>query len=195
MIRLTVRLLSAAMLLVASGAAFGHTGHPVSGWAAGCIHPFSGLDHMLAMLAIGLWAVQSEERRVWLLPAAFMSALAAGAAVSMIWQYAMPALETGMALSVLAIGLLIALSVRLPVGISMEIVALFGIFHGYAHGLELPASANPLTYIMGFLLATAALHLGGIAVGMLMREKYAVLAKIGGGAIALSGVGLLAFTA
>lgn len=189
------RFIAAPILLIVSGTAFAHTGHMVSGWSAGWMHPFSGLDHMLAMLAVGLWAAQCGGRRVWFLPLVFMSALVAGAAVSMIWEYSMPVLETGIALSVLAIGLLMALSIRLPVGASMAIAALFGLFHGYAHGLELPASAAPLAYVTGFLLATAALHLGGIAAGVLMREKYAVLAKISGGAIALTGAGLLAFPA
>ncbi|MDD3883358.1 MAG: HupE/UreJ family protein [Gallionella sp.] len=187
----TARLMVAMLLVAVSGTAFAHTGHSVSGWSAGWIHPFSGLDHMLAMLAVGLWAVQSKGRRVWLLPAAFMSALAAGAVVSMNWQHPVPALETGIALSVLAIGLLITLSVRLTVGISVGIAALFGVFHGYAHGLELPESANSFTYAIGFLSATALLHFSGILAGRLMREKYALLAKISGGAIAVVGIELL----
>lgn len=190
------RFLAATILLIVSGAAFAHTGHTVSGWSTGWIHPFSGLDHLLAMLAVGLWAAQGGGGgRIWLLPAAFMTALVAGAGVAMMLQYVLPVLETGIALSLLALGLLIALSLRLPVPAGMAIAALFGLFHGYAHGLELPASATPLTYVTGFLLATAALHLGGIAAGVLMREKYTVLAKISGGVIALSGAGLLAFTA
>ena len=189
------RFITATILLIVSGAAFAHTGHTVAGWGAGWMHPFSGLDHMLAMLAVGLWAAQGGGRKVWLLPAAFMTALVAGAGVAMMLQCVLPVLETGIALSLLALGLLIALSLRLPVLAGMAIAALFGLFHGYAHGLELPASATPLTYVTGFLLATAVLHLGGIAAGVLMREKYTVLAKISGGAIALTGVGLLAFTA
>lgn len=190
------RFITAMILLIVSGAALAHTGHTVSGWEAGLTHPFSGLDHMLAMLAVGLWAAQGGGRKVWLLPAAFMSALVAGAGVAMMLQCVFPVLETGIALSVLAMGLLIALSLRLPVRGSMLVAALFGLFHGYAHGLELPASATlPSLYVTGFLLATAALHLGGIAAGVLMREKYTLLTKISGGAIALSGVGLLAYTA
>lgn len=187
----TVRWMVAMILVAVSSAAFAHTGHSVSGGSAGWMHPFSGLDHMLAMLAVGLWAAQSAGRSVWLLPAAFMSALTAGAVVSMNWHYPVPALETGIALSVLAIGLLIALSVRLTVAISVGITALFGMFHGYAHGLELPESATPLTYAIGFLSATALLHFSGILAGTLMREKYALLAKISGGAIAVVGIELL----
>ncbi len=188
------RFITATILLIVSGAAFAHTGHTVSGWSAGWTHPFSGLDHLLAMLAVGLWAAQGGGRRIWLLPAAFMTAMVAGAGVTMMLQYVLPVLETGIVLSLLALGLLIALSLRLPVPAGMAIAALFGVFHGYAHGMELPTSAAPLTYVMGFLLATAALHLGGITAGVLMRERYTVLAKISGGAIALSGIGLLAFT-
>lgn len=195
MIHPITRFVTATILLIVSGAAFAHTGHTVSGWSAGWTHPFSGLDHLLAMLAVGLWAAQGGGRRIWLLPAAFMSALVAGAGVALMLQYVLPLLETGIALSVLAMGLLIALSLRLSVQGSMLVAALFGLFHGYAHGLELPASATPSLYVTGFLLATAALHLGGIAAGVLMREKYTLLTKISGGAIALSGVGLLAYTA
>ncbi|MBI3902463.1 MAG: HupE/UreJ family protein [Nitrosomonadales bacterium] len=189
----TTRFIAATVLLAASGAASAHTGHGVAGWGAGWAHPFSGLDHMLAMLAVGLWAVQGGGRRAWLLPATFMAMLAAGASVSMIWQHPLPVLETGIALSVLALGLLIALSMQLPIWSSMAITALFGMFHGYAHGLELPESAAPFAYAIGFLSATAILHLGGIVAGVAMREKYAMLAKIAGGAIAMSGIGLLAF--
>jgi len=189
----TTRLIAATILLAASGAASAHTGHGVSGWGAGWAHPFSGLDHMLAMLAVGLWAVQGGGRRVWLLPVTFMAMLAAGASVSMIWQHPLPVLETGIALSVLALGLLIALSMQLPIWSSMAITALFGMFHGYAHGLELPESAAPFAYAIGFLFATAILHLGGIVAGVVMREKYVMLAKIAGGAIAMSGIRLLAF--
>jgi len=189
----STRLIAATILLSASGAASAHTGHAVSGWGAGWAHPFSGLDHMLAMLAVGLWAIQGGGRRVWLLPVTFMGMLAAGASVSMIWQHPLPVLETGIALSVLALGLLIALSLQLPIWSSMAIAALFGMFHGYAHGLELPESAAPFAYAIGFLVATAILHLGGIVAGVVMREKYVMLAKIAGGAIAMSGIGLLAF--
>ncbi len=185
------RFLTILLLILASGAAWAHPGHNASGLAAGLAHPFQGLDHLLAMAAVGLWAAQGGGKRIWLLPAAFMTMLAAGAAAAMQWQAALP-VEAGIALSVLALGLLVALSLQLPVGFSVAIAALFGLFHGYAHGLELPASAAPIEYALGFLVATAALHISGIAVGVAARKRHALLARMLGAAIAASGAWFLA---
>ncbi len=182
----TAKFLTAVFLLVSSSVAFAHPGHNVSGFAAGLMHPFSGLDHLLAMVAVGLWAAQGGGRKVWLLPATFMTMLAVGAGVSMSWQ-SLPLVETGIAVSVLALGLLIALSLQLPANTSVAICALFGLLHGYAHGLELPQSAAPAAYALGFLAATATLHLGGIATGIATRQRYALLSRFLGGAIAISG--------
>ena len=160
--------------------------------AAGWAHPFLGPDHLLAMVAVGLWAAQCGGRRVWLLPATFMVTLGVGGAISMQWQYPLPMVETGIALSVLALGVLIALSLKFPVAAAMSITALFGLLHGYAHGLELPSSAAPVAYAAGFLAGTAVLHLSGIAVGVVSRQRYrGGLARIGGAVIAMSGIGLL----
>ena len=185
------KFLTAILLLVASSTAFAHPGHDVSGFAAGLMHPFSGLDHLLAMVAVGLWAAQGGGHKVWLLPASFMTMLAAGAGIAMQWQ-ALPLVEAGIAVSVLALGLLVALSLQLPAALSVSITALFGLLHGYAHGIELPASAAPAEYALGFLAATATLHLGGITLGIATRRNYAMLSRLLGGAIALSGAYLLA---
>ena len=192
----TTRFLAAVFLLVASSTAFAHPGHNVSGFSAGLMHPFSGLDHLLAMVAVGLWAAQGNtmkhgERKIWLLPATFMIMLAVGAGIAMQWQ-SLPLVESGIAASVLALGLLIALSLQLPASLSVAITGLFGLLHGYAHGLELPQSAAPVEYALGFLTATAALHLGGIAAGLAMRQRYALLTRFLGSAIAVSGAYLLA---
>jgi urease accessory protein len=194
------KLLTAIILLGASSAAFAHPGHDVSGLAAGLMHPFSGLDHLLAMVAVGLWAAQGNTekrntkkrggRKIWLLPATFMTMLAVGAAAAMHWQ-SLPLVEAGIATSVLALGLLIALAMQLPAMLSVAITALFGLLHGYAHGLELPESAAPATYALGFLAATATLHLSGIAVGVATRDRYALLTKMLGVVIAASGAYLL----
>jgi urease accessory protein len=194
--RKSTRFLAAIFLLVASSTAFAHPGHNVSGFAAGLMHPFSGLDHLLAMVAVGLWAAQGNSMKrgrskVWLLPATFMTMLAVGAGIAMQWQ-SLPLVEPGIATSVLALGLLIALSLQLPASLSVAITGLFGLLHGYAHGLELPRSAAPVEYALGFLAATAALHLGGIAAGLAMRQRYALLTRFLGSAIAVSGVCLLA---
>jgi urease accessory protein len=186
----TAKILSALFLLTTSSAAFAHPGHNLSGFSAGLMHPFSGLDHLLAMVAVGLWAAQSGGNKVWLLPATFMTMLAAGAAVAMQWQ-AMPMVEAGIASSVLALGLLTALSLQLPAILSLAIAATFGFFHGYAHGLELPESAAPVEYALGFLIATATLHLSGIAIGIATQKRHAVLAKMLGVAIAASGAWMI----
>jgi urease accessory protein len=186
----TTKFLAAIILLGTSSAAFAHPGHNVSGLAAGLMHPFSGLDHLLAMVAVGLWAAQGGGRKVWLLPATFMTMLVVGAGIAMQWL-SLPMVETGIATSVLALGLLIALSLQFPVALSVAVTALFGLLHGYAHGLELPASAAPVEYALGFLAATASLHLSGIAVGVTTRKRYALLSRLLGSAIALSGACLL----
>jgi urease accessory protein len=187
----TTRFLTAVFLLVASSTAFAHPGHDVSGFAAGLMHPFSGIDHLLAMVAVGLWAAQGGGRKVWLLPATFMIMLAAGAGLTMQWQ-ALPLVEAGIAVSVLALGLLVALSLQLPASLSVAITGLFGLLHGYAHGLELPQSAAPVEYALGFIAATATLHLSGITLGIATRQNYALLSRLLGSAIALSGAYLLA---
>lgn len=193
----TAKLLTAIFLLAISSAAFAHPGHNVSGFAAGLMHPFSGLDHLLAMVAVGLWAAQSYRsyrgggRKMWLLPATFMVMLVVGSAIAMQWQ-SLPLVESGIAASVLALGLLIALSLQLPAMLSVTITALFGLLHGYAHGLELPQSAAPAAYALGFLFATATLHLSGIAAGLAMRRRYVLLSRLLGSAIAASGAYLLA---
>jgi urease accessory protein len=178
-------------LLGASSVAFAHPGHNVSGLAAGLMHPFSGLDHLLAMVAVGIWAAQGDGRKVWLLPATFMVMLVVGSGIAIQWQL-LPLVEPGIATSVLALGLLIALSLQLPASLSVAITALFGLLHGYAHGLELPQSAAPAAYALGFLAATASLHLSGIAVGVATRNRFAFLAKSLGITIAASGVWMLA---
>ena len=192
----TTRFLTAIFLIAASSSAFAHPGHDVSGFAEGLVHPFSGLDHLLAMVAVGLWAAQGNTmkrggRKVWLLPATFMTMLAAGSGIAMQWQ-SLPLVEAGIATSVLALGLLIALSLQLPAALSVAITALFGLLHGYAHGLELPQSAAPAEYALGFLAATSTLHLSGIMLGIATRQNYALLSRLLGSAIALSGAYLLA---
>jgi len=187
----TIRFLTAIFLLVPSSAALAHPGHNVSGLVAGLMHPFTGFDHLLAMLAVGLWAVQGGGRKVWLLPATFMTMLAVGAGIALPYQ-SLPLVETGIATTVLALGLLIALSLRFPVMVSVAVAALFGLLHGYAHGLELPDSAAPSAYALGFLAATAMLHLSGIMAGILTRNRYAILAKSLGIVIAASGAWMLA---
>ncbi len=180
----STKFLTTILLLGASSTAFAHPGHDVSGFAAGLMHPYSGLDHLLAMVAVGLWAAQGNTgnngtRKVWLLPATFMAMLAVGAGIATQWQ-SLPLVEAGIATSVLSLGLLIMLALQLPVALSVSITALFGLFHGYAHGLELPRSAAPAEYALGFLAATASLHLCGIATGLAIRKHDAFLTRLAG---------------
>ncbi len=193
MIDATTKFLITIFLLGASGTAVAHPGHNLSGLTAGLTHPFSGLDHLLAMLAVGLWAAQCGGRKVWLLPATFMAMLAVGATIAMQWQWVslQQLIEPGIAASVLALGLLVALSLRPPTSVSVAITTLFGLLHGYAHGLELPQSAAPAAYALGFLGATAILHLCGVAVGVGTRRHYVFLARLMGSGIIICGAFLL----
>jgi len=189
--KLTAKIFAATILASVSSAALAHPGHNVSGLAAGLMHPFSGLDHLLAMVAVGLWAAQGSGRKVWLLPVTFMTMLVAGAGLAMQWQ-ALPMVEAGIATSVLALGLLVTLSMQLPAVLAVAVTALFGLLHGYAHGLELPESAAPVSYALGFLAATAVLHASGVAVGMFARKRHELPVKALGMGIAACGVYLLA---
>jgi urease accessory protein len=166
-----------------------HPFHGVTdGFAGGFTHPLSGLDHILAMVAVGLWAAQLGGRSRWMVPAAFVSLMIVGGALGMA-GVRVPAVESGIAASVLVLGLLIAGAVRLPMFAGMALVGLFAIFHGHAHGTELPAAASGFTYAVGFVLATIALHAAGIGLGLLAQKRMAVPAlRFAGAVIAIAGV-------
>jgi len=185
----------ATLLLATTSSAIAHPGH-AAGLGSGLLHPFSGLDHLLAMVAVGLWAAQmsaaGHPRLGWALPAAFMSALVIGASLAFA-GWSVPAVETTVASSVLALGLFLALAVRVPAGLSIGLTALFGLAHGYAHGSELPAAASPVFYASGFLLATALLHVTGLMLGQAVQRRLATGVRILGMGIAITGAGLLAF--
>ncbi|MEO1768034.1 HupE/UreJ family protein [Thiobacter aerophilum] len=187
--------LGSTSLLLAASPALAHTDHAATGLVAGLLHPVTGWDHLLAMFAVGLWAAQPHQRSgaIWWLPASFMLALLAGAAwgwngVTLPWGAAW--VEPGIAASVLALGLLIALARCLPLTANLLLTAAFGAVHGYAHGLEWPQATSPAHYAMGFLLATAGLHVSGVALGYATR-RHAWASRLTGGLIAASGVGLI----
>lgn len=162
-----------------------------SGFVQGFAHPLSGLDHELAMVAVGIWASQVGGRAVWTLPLAFPLAMLLGA-VAGYFGLASPLVELGIAFSVIVLGGCIAFALRPSMAIAGSIIGLFAILHGHAHGVELPASANPLLYGVGFLVATLALHLIGILGGSLTTRLAAPRAvRLGGLAIAAVGVFLL----
>jgi urease accessory protein len=185
--------LIALALLGMSGVAHAHTsGLPHLDFAAGLAHPLGGLDHILAMVAVGLWATQLGSRALWLVPLTFVLTTAVGGLLGFL-GVTLPYVEVGIAGSVVILGILVTLSSRLPLAFSMALVGLLAIFHGYAHGAEMAAEASAFWYSLGFMLATALLHLTGIGIGLVTRQGIPAQAlRFGGAAIAASGVFLLA---
>jgi len=156
--------------LFTSSLAFAHTGvGETHGLLAGLAHPFSGFDHLVAMVAVGLWAAQLGGRATWMVPLSFVSVMAMSAILSMFIP-PIPFIEGGISLSILVLGLLIAAAVRLPILLSAIIVGVFALFHGFAHGSEMPVSSNALTYAGGFIISTALLHLAGIGLALALQK-------------------------
>jgi len=167
--------------------------HSAGDFAAGFTHPFLGLDHLLAMVAVGIWAVQLGGRYVLAVPLLFVTAVAAGAAVA-VSGGTIPGVESGIALSVLALGLLVAFSMRAARYWAIPLVAAFALAHGYAHGAEMPAFALGWHFLAGVLAATATLHALGIGAGAALKERQP-LVRVGGAAISVFGGCLLLFPA
>lgn len=191
------RILIAAVLLAALPAvAMGHTGTGAThGFAHGFGHPFSGLDHIAAMVLVGALAWQTGGAARWLLPASFILVMAAGGALGLA-AFDLPMVETGIAASIIVLGLMVGLSLKSPLLPALALVAAGAVFHGYAHGLEMPDSVGGLDYALGFLSATALLHLGGLAAGVFLtrlgQQSGMPLLRAAGGMTALLGVGFLA---
>jgi urease accessory protein len=172
------------------GLAAAHVGHgdAGSGLWAGILHPIFGLDHVVAMVAVGIWAAQRGAPAIWVLPITFPMVMALGAVLGAL-GVPIPGTEIWIALSAITWGLIVALSVRPPLPVAGLLVAVFAIFHGYAHGAELPESTNAIAYSVGFVLATGMLHLLGIVLGIAKRWAAGATAlRFGGVAIALCGV-------
>lgn len=192
-------LLAAMPVLLAAQPALAHVGHGAAdgGLLAGLAHPLLGPDHLLAMLAVGVWSARlagpnAGPRVLLSLPAAFLATVALGALLAF-GGLALPGVEFFVAGSVVVLGLLIAAALSLPVWSGALLVAVFGLFHGYAHGAEMPATAQPWLYGLGFLSATAVLHLAGLGLGLAGRAGLrAILLRFAGAAAALAGVALLA---
>ena len=162
-----------------------------SGFISGLLHPLFGWDHVAAMVAVGLWGAFLGRPAIWVLPVVFPLVMALGGAMGVL-GVPVPGIEIGIAASALVLGVMVAFAVRPPIGIAAVLVGLFAIFHGHAHGTELPHAANALTYSLGFVLSTGMLHLGGIAFGYLVKWPLGQIAiKAGGAVIALAGVGFL----
>ncbi len=166
-----------------------HPGHEAGGLGAGLLHPVTGVDHLLAMVAVGLWAGQLGGSARWQLPLAFVAAMVIGALVG-INGVTVAGVEGGIAASVLLLGLLLALALRLPRALQLGAVALFAVLHGLAHGAELPAHGGAFAFITGFVATTAALHGVGLAAAQLLPRR-AIWLRWAGIAIAAVGGGLL----
>jgi len=169
--------------------ALAHSGAGVSsGFISGFSHPLTGFDHLLAMLAVGLWAGGLGGRSIWAVPATFIVVMAAGALLGMSGM-AFPYVEQGILLSVLVLGFLIAAALKLSLVYSSSLIGFFALFHGHAHGSEIPVATGAATYIIGFLAATVLLHSTGLSLGLFMKNICSgKIGRLVGCAIMLCGV-------
>jgi urease accessory protein len=193
--RLSLRAAAAVTATLLPTAAWAHPGHGAAvGFVHGLVHPVTGLDHVLAMIAVGLFAANLGGRALWAVPLSFVSVMAVGGALG-IAGIGIPFVEAGIAVSVIVLGLAVALRWQWPVAAAMGLVGLFAIFHGHAHGAEMPVDASGLEYGLGFILATALLHAVGIGLGMGIarfgRAYSPRVIQFGGGAMAVAGLGIL----
>jgi urease accessory protein len=174
----------AALLL--PGVAMAHPGHGADGLVHGMAHPLLGLDHILAMVLVGVFAAQLGGRALWLVPGSFLAVMGLGGVLGAA-GVALPFVEIGIALSVVVLGAIVAFGGRAPLLVAMGLAGLFALFHGHAHGAEIPENAGGLAYAAGFLAATALLH----GVGLLAGGTRPAVLRLAGGASALAGVVLL----
>jgi urease accessory protein len=193
--KLTKTLLAAATAILTPTVAFAHTGvGNTSGFVHGFGHPISGLDHILAMVMVGVFAWQLGGRALWLVPMIFVVIMSIGGALG-VAGIGVPFVEIGIALSVVVLGAIVAFNVKAPIAAAMGLVGVFAIFHGHAHGAEIPEDAAGFVYATGFMIATALLHLAGITAGFLIGrvgEHYgSVLVRMAGGFASVAGLGLL----
>ncbi len=179
------------VLLGYPGLALAHTqADGGAGFVTGLLHPLAGIDHVLAMLAVGMWGAQLRGQAIWVLPIAFPLLMSLGA-VAGILGLPMPAIEPGIVLSVIALGAVIAGNLRPPLMGAAALVSVFALFHGYAHGVELPRLSEALPYCIGFVVATGLLHLCGIAFGLVTHlPRGLLLLRVAGATIAVSGLAL-----
>jgi len=162
---IALRTLLVSATVVASGPASAHAGTGLAGgFNMGLAHPLTGFDHLLAMISVGLWGAVLGRPLIYVLPVVFPGVMVLGGVLGM-FGIPLPSIELGIALSVVVLGTCIALTVRAPVWAAALVVGTFALFHGYAHGRELPSAADPLGYSAGFVLATGLLHVFGICVG------------------------------
>lgn len=188
-------IVAAAAIALMPGLALAHTGvGDTSGFSHGFVHPLTGIDHLLAMMMVGVFAWQLGGRALWLVPLTFVLVMAIGGALG-VAGVGIPFVETGIALSVIVLGAAVAFRLTVPVAVAVALVGLFAVFHGHAHGEEMPENAAGLAYGLGFMLATAALHAAGIGIGFLIGriadERGPAVVRITGGLVAVAGFALL----
>ena len=182
-----LKLILAAALVVFTAPAFAHTGHDALGFSTGFFHPIMGVDHVIAMLAVGLWAALQGRPALYLLPLLFPLVMVFGGVLGMS-GVEMPYVEPMIAMSGVVLGLMIALYVKPALWVSALMVGVFAVFHGQAHGAELPAASSPFGYAAGFVIATALLHLTGIGLGVVVGAKGGeYITRAAGVVIALTG--------
>ena len=176
------------LVLAMPSSALAHIqGGEVGGFVSGVHHPISGWDHMLAMVAVGLWGAQLGAPAVWLLPVTFPMVMALGGMMGLI-GISLPGVEIGIALSGLVLGVMVLAEKRPPMWVAALIVGVFAIFHGHAHGTELSAGESGLLYSLGFVVATGCLHGVGISIGLIHRWTWGrVILRVAGGTVAMGG--------
>lgn len=195
--RSTLRLLLLTLAIATAPAtAFAHVGvGDTHGFTHGFSHPVGGIDHILAMVAVGMFAAYLGRRALWLVPATFVLMMAVGGALG-VAGVPVPFVEIGIAASVVVLGLAVALQWSVPTVAAMGLAGFFAIFHGHAHGAEMPADASSIQYALGFMMATALLHIAGIGVGFGSQRigaRGAQLAlRTSGTFMTLAGLGILA---
>jgi urease accessory protein len=174
---------------VAAAPLWAHTGTgQAAGLLSGLLHPVSGLDHVVAMVAVGLWGAQLGAPAVWVLPVTFPMVMAFGGMLGLM-GVGVPAIEVGIALSGVLLGVMVLLEARPPLAWAAVLVGFFAIFHGHAHGTELPANQNAIFYSLGFVVSTGTLHGSGIAIGLVHRWKAGRLAlRVLGSVVAFVGL-------
>ena len=177
------------LLLFVPGLVFAHAPEGAGGrFLTGFLHPIMGFDHLVAMVAVGLWGAFLGDRALWILPIVFPSIMAVGAALGIV-GLEIPLVEFVIALSGVVLGALIALRFKAPLAIAMVLVGIFSIFHGYAHGTEMPGQISAITYGAGFVIGTGLLHLAGIAIGFATRlPRGELLVRGCGGVISVIGL-------
>jgi len=186
-----VTIATVCLLALACVPAFAHTGSSSGGFVGGFSHPLFGPDHVVAMVAVGLWGAFLGPPAIFILPVVFPLVMAVGGVLGIL-GVPLPGVEIGIAISAIVLGAMVALAARPPLWVAAVLVGAFAIFHGHAHGAELPPGTDAVAFSVGFVVATGLLHLTGIAFGLLARwpaGRFAVRAA--GGAIALAGVAFL----